>query len=324
MQQALTHADYASSVVAVPPIALNTDYSVNAGANEAIIKHIEAGGVDILLYGGNANLYHFGLDDYRSAMQAIMAVAAPTTHLITSIGPDFGKAMAQAPMARDLGFKNVMVLPTNFPADPAGVANGVRKLAGVLGDGLILYLKREHYADPDELAKLIAEGAVSFVKYAVEKPDASKDTYLDAVISAIGTDHLASGMGETPIHDHLGQRKLATYTSGAVCIAPAAASELLALYKTGRAEEAFKLSQPFLEFEKVRTELGGLQVLHDGLRLSGIADTGPLMPMVSNLSIEKLKPVKEAVDALRNTEKQAISRASASGTDRRPTVDSYL
>lgn len=310
MQQALTQTDYASSVVAVPPIALNADYSVNDGANEAIIKHIEAGGVNILLYGGNANLYHFGLDDYRAAMRAIKAAAAPTTHLITSIGPDFGKAMAQAPLARELGFRNVMVLPTNFPADPAGVANGVRRLADAFGSGLILYLKRENYADPDELAKLIAEKAVRFVKYAVEKPDASKDAYLDAVLSAIGAEHLASGMGETPIHDHLGQRKLTTYTSGAVCVAPFAASELLTLYNTGRAAEALELSQPFLKFEKVRMDLGGLQVLHDGLRLSGIADTGPLMPMVSNLPADRLQPVKTAVDALKVAEKQAISRAS--------------
>lgn len=311
MQQALAPADYASSVVAVPPIALNADYSVNAGANEAIIKHIEAGGVDILLYGGNANLYHFGLDDFRAAMEAIKASVAPTTHLITSIGPDFGKAMAQVPIVRDLGLKNVMVLPTNFPADPAGVANGVRKLAAAFGSGLVLYLKRENYVDPDELAKLIAEKAVSFVKYAVEKPDAAKDPYLDAVVSAIGTEYLASGMGETPIHDHLGERKLTTYTSGAVCIAPTAASELLALYKAGRAAEAFELSRPFLEFEKIRLDLGGLQVLHDGVHLSGVADTGPLMPMVSNLPVDKLPPVEAAVAALKAAEKQALSRSPA-------------
>ncbi|GAA3067453.1 dihydrodipicolinate synthase family protein [Rhizobium viscosum] len=308
MQQALAPTDYASSVVAVPPIALNADYSVNTGANEAIIKHIEAGGVNILLYGGNANLYHFGLDDYRAAMEAIKASAAPTTHLITSVGNDFGKAMAQVPIVRDLGFRNVMVLPTNFPADPAGVAHGVRKLAAAFGSGLILYLKRENYVEPDELAKLIAEKAVRFVKYAVEKPDAADDPYLDAVLSAIGAEHVASGMGETPIHDHLAKRKLTTYTSGAVCIAPAAASELLALYKADRAAEAFELSMPFLHFEKVRLTLGGLQVLHDGLRLSGVADTGPLMPMVSNLPADRLAPVREAVEALKTAEEQAISR----------------
>jgi dihydrodipicolinate synthase/N-acetylneuraminate lyase len=311
MQTALTQADYASSVVAVPPIALNADYSVNVAANKAIIKHIEAGGVSILLYGGNANLYHFGLDDYRAAMEAIKAAAAPRTHLITSIGPDFGKAMAQAPIARELGFKNVMVLPTNFPADPAGVATGVRKIADSFGSGVVLYLKRENYVDPDELAKLIDEKAVSFVKYAVEKTDAAQDPYMDAVLAAIGTAHLASGMGETPIHDHLGVRKLTTYTSGAVCIAPAAASELLALYKSGRSAEALELSKPFLNFEKVRLDLGGLQVLHDGLRLSEIADTGPLMPMVSNLPLDKLTQVKAAVEALKTAEIQSLDRLNA-------------
>lgn len=311
MQQPLAPADYASSVVAVPPIALNADHSVNANANEAIIKHIEAGGVNILLYGGNANLYHFGLDDYRASMEAIKASTAPTTHLITSVGNDFGKSMAQVPIARHLGFSNVMVLPTSFPADPAGVANGVRKLAAAFGSGLILYLKRENYVEPDELAKLISEKAVSFVKYAVEKSDAADDPYLDAVLSAIGAEYLASGMGETPIHDHLGKRKLTTYTSGAVCIAPAAASELLELYKSGRPAEAFELSKPFLHFEKVRMMLGGLQVLHDGLRLSGVADTGPLMPMVSNLPTDKLAPVNDAVEALKSAEEQAVSRSLA-------------
>lgn len=219
MQTRLGARDYAASVVAVPPIALNADLTVNADANGAIIRHIEAGGVRILLYGGNANLYHFGLDDYRAGMEAVIAAAAPQTGLITSIGPDFGKAMAQAPIARDLGFKNVMLLPTQFPADPAGVANGVRRLAAILGHGLVLYLKRENYVDPDELARLVSEGAVDFVKYAVERADPAQDAYLDAVIGAIGKDRMASGMGETPIHDHLGRRALTTYTSGAVCIA---------------------------------------------------------------------------------------------------------
>ncbi len=245
MQTRLGARDYAASVVAVPPIALNADLTVNADANAAIIRHIEAGGVRILLYGGNANLYHFGLDDYRAGMEAVIAAAAPQTGLITSIGPDFGKAMAQAPIARDLGFKNVMLLPTQFPADPAGVANGVRRLAAILGHGLVLYLKRENYVDPDELARLVSEGAVDFVKYAVERADPAQDAYLDAVIGAIGKDRMASGMGETPIHDHLGRRALTTYTSGAVCIAPSAAMELLTLYKAGAAPRHWSSASRF-------------------------------------------------------------------------------
>ena len=309
MQLLLSSQDYAGSVVAVPPIALNKDLSVNAAANADLIRHIEAGGVNILLYGGNANLYHFGFDDYRAAMEAIIAGASPQTRLITSIGPDFGKAMAQVPVARDLGFKNVMLLPTQFPADSAGVANGVRRLTDKLGSGLILYLKRENYVDPAELGRLVQEGAVRFIKYAVERPDAEQDAYLDAVLSAVGKEFVASGMGETPIDDHLGKRKLTTYTSGAVCVAPAAAMELLALYKSGRDAEARDLSRSFLEFEKVRAKLGGLQVLHDAIRLSGIADTGPLMPLVSNLPAEELSSVQTAIDALQAAENDCRGRA---------------
>jgi dihydrodipicolinate synthase/N-acetylneuraminate lyase len=292
---------------------LNDDCSVNAIANAAIIRHIEAGGVNILLYGGNANLYHFGLEDYRAAMEAIKDAASPATHVITSIGPDFGKAMAQAIVARDLGFRNVMVLPTAFPADPKGVANGVRRLAHAFGSGLVLYLKRENYVDPDDLASLIAEGAVTFVKYAIERTDPTQDTYLDAVLSAVGAAHVASGMGETPIHDHLGRRALTTYTSGAVCIAPTAASKLLELYKSGRSAEALELSHPFLEFEKIRARLGGIQVLHDGVSLSGIANAGPLMPMVSNLDAQSQAAVQPVVDALVQAEARVKEQSRTFG-----------
>jgi dihydrodipicolinate synthase/N-acetylneuraminate lyase len=311
MQRTLTRQDYAASVVSVPPIALNADLSVNASANAEIVRHIESGGVSILLYGGNANLYHFDLESYRAAMKAVLAAVSEDAQIITSIGPDFGKAMAQAPIARELGLKNAMLLPTIFPSDPTGVANGVRKIAEKFGAGLVLYIKRENYIRPDDLAALIDEQAVAFVKYAVERQDPSNDPYLDAIISAVGTEHLASGMGETPIHDHLGRRALTTYTSGAVCIAPAAAMELLTLYKSGQAERALELSQPFLEFERVRTRLGGIQVLHDGIRLAGLADTGPLMPMLSNLPAEAVEPTTVAVAALKTAETAARSRGPA-------------
>ena len=51
-----TPDDLAGSVLAVPPLARRPDLSIDAAANRALIRHIEAGGVRILLYGGNANL----------------------------------------------------------------------------------------------------------------------------------------------------------------------------------------------------------------------------------------------------------------------------
>jgi hypothetical protein len=54
----ITVADLRSSVVAVPPLARNADLTLNDAANTALIRHMEAGGVRTLLYGGNANLYN--------------------------------------------------------------------------------------------------------------------------------------------------------------------------------------------------------------------------------------------------------------------------
>ena len=278
----LMPADFTTSVVAVPPIALDTELRVEPDANVRLVRHIEQGGVNILLYGGNANLYHYDLARFADALAMMTASAAPGTRVIASIGPDHGKIVDQAPLVERAGLRNVMLLPVGFPSASAGVARGVKLAAGRLGFGVVLYLKRDMYLAPDAVERLVAEGAVRFIKYAVERDDPSKDAYLDAVISAVGRDRVASGMGETPIGDHIGRRGLATFTSGAVCIAPRAAMSLLWLYRSGRIAEADAAAQPFLAFERVRSQLGGIQVLHDAVGIAGIAPMGPLMPMLSN------------------------------------------
>ncbi len=306
----LEPADYKSTVVAVPPIALTSDFEIAYDQNTALVRHIEEGGVRILLYGGNANLYHYGQRLYRDALKMMHAYQTERTSVITSIGPDFGKMMDQAKAVREVGLKNVMLLPMMFPSDPVGVANAARRVANELGFGVILYIKRENYIQPDVLEQLIRDGVVRFVKYAVERDDASEDAYLDSLLAAVGTDVIASGMGETPIADHIGRRKLATFTSGAVCIAPAAAMELLSLYRAGQHDRALELSEPFLEFERVRAQIGGMKVLHDGVTVSGIGDMGPLLPMVSNVTASEKTEVERVVAAVIAAEKTCLEAAA--------------
>ena len=50
--------DLSNSVLSVPPLAWHDDFSPNHAANETLIRHIEAGGVTTLLYGGNANMHN--------------------------------------------------------------------------------------------------------------------------------------------------------------------------------------------------------------------------------------------------------------------------
>jgi hypothetical protein len=49
---AISLDEFASSVLAVPPLARHADLSINAAANQKLISHIEGGGITTLLYGG--------------------------------------------------------------------------------------------------------------------------------------------------------------------------------------------------------------------------------------------------------------------------------
>ena len=314
----LTAADYRQSVVAVPPVAITSAQAISAEENRRIIDHIVSGGISTMLYGGNANIYHFDERTFRQAIAVIAETCAGRVRLLFSIGPDFGKAMDQIPWVKDAGLRNIMVLPTQFPSDRRGVAEGVRRIADRLGFGVVLYVKRDGYVVPEDLARLVQEGSVAFVKYAVERDRPEADPYLDALIEAVGKELVASGMGETPIHDHIGRRGLATFTSGAVCIAPAAANELLMLYRSGRLEEARRLSEAFLAFERERARLGGIPVLHDAVTISGIADCGPLLPMVSNLDEQGRRAIAPLVEALQKAEREARLRSATTSQTQAP------
>ena len=50
-----TFAKLQGSVIAVPPLARGADLTLNKAENTTLVRHLEAGGVNTLLYGGNAN-----------------------------------------------------------------------------------------------------------------------------------------------------------------------------------------------------------------------------------------------------------------------------
>jgi dihydrodipicolinate synthase/N-acetylneuraminate lyase len=302
----LEAGDFARSVVAVPPLALGPDLAVAGAANAALICHIARGGVGILLYGGNANLYHIDLGRFRDLLDVLVAEAGPALAMVPSIGPDFGKMLDQAPILRATPIRSAMVLPTAFPSDPAGLERGLSAVADALGFSLVLYIKRDGYIDPARLERLLRSGVVRFVKYAVERTDPAEDRYLAGLLSAIGPAHIASGMGETPLHVHMVRDRMATFTSGGVCIAPAAAMALLAAYQSGDLGRAERIRAPFLRFEAVRSRLGGIQTLHDAVSYAGIADMGPILPLLSNVAADDMPAVREVTDGLMAIEREVV------------------
>lgn len=303
---AVTKSDLEASVLAVPPLARNRDLSLNAEENRKLIRYLEEGGVTTLMYGGNANFYNLGVFDYAETVEALADSADEKSWVIPSVGPDFGKAMDQAKILREMKFPTCMVLPLNFPATPAGAAQGIFKIAERFGKPVIAYLKAENYLKPEDLGALARDGAICAIKYAFVLDDPLKDNYLKKVLDHVSRDLVISGIGERPAIDHLRDFKLTGFTSGLVCVAPYLSTSLLHALKAKDYTGAEKIRAEFLPLEDIRDGISPLRVLHESVTLSGIADMGPMFPMLSNIDdSSQLVKIKAVAVSLRQKDEAA-------------------
>ena len=213
--------DHKHKVFAVPPLARHADLTPNRAANAALIRHIEAGGVRALMYGGNANFYNIGLYEYAAVVDQLMELAAPGTWVIPSVGPDFGKMMDQAEVLRSRPLPTAMVLPASAAFSEGGVESGLRRFADRLGKPFILYLRAETYLSPAGIERLVKDKLVKAIKYGITREEPRRDGYLSELIRRVGAEMIISGMGERPAIVHLAEFGLPSFTSGSVCIAPA-------------------------------------------------------------------------------------------------------
>jgi dihydrodipicolinate synthase/N-acetylneuraminate lyase len=295
---AVTFSDLAGSVLAVPPLARNADLTFSRPGNTALVKHIEAGGVTTLLYGGNANFYNIGLYEYGSILDALTEIAAPGTWVIPSVGPDFGKMQDQLAVLKSRKFPTVMALPMTFPSTPDGALTGLRRFAEAYGKPIIVYVKAEGYLTPEGVKALVDDGVVAAVKYAIVRPDPSKDVFLARLVELVDRRYIVSGIGERPVITHLRDFGLNGFTSGSVCVAPRGSTKILAACKRKDWEAAAKIRASYIPLEDCRDAHSPIRVLHEAVRLAGIADTGPMLPLLSNLSGELHAEVKQAALAL--------------------------
>ncbi len=294
----VTSDDLAASVLAVPPIARNADLSLNVSANKAMIRHLEAGGVRTLMYGGNANFYNIGVRDYHKVLEMLETLAGDDSWVIPSIGPDFGKAIDQIDLLRSRAFPTAMVLPLQFPSTDDGLATGIRRLAGFYKKPLIVYIKSDGYLEPKTVGKLVADGVACAVKYGTVRRDPSVDPYLQELTQHVDPKLILSGIGETPAIIHLRDFGLQGFTSGSVCIAPRGSMKLLQLLKAGRYDEAADIREAYMEMEACRDSISPIRTLHEAVTLAGIADMGPMLPMLSNIGPEHHARVGAAARAL--------------------------
>lgn len=292
-------AAWQSSVIAVPPLARTETLDLAPEANRTLIAHIERGGISIIMYGGNANFYNVAISEYEAVIDFLSETVGPDTWVIPSIGPDFGRLRDQSAILARKRFPTAMVLPTNANMTQDGLDKAIRLTADTLGAPLVLYVKEEGYLDVERIARLDRDGVVCFVKYAIVRDDPEADPFLERLIAAIGVDRIVSGIGERPAIAHFRHFGLRSFTTGSGSVAPANAMQLLSALKSGDYAAAERIRATFLPLEDLRDSLGPAYVLHEAVTLSRIADMGPILPLMSNISAQARQPVGDAAQALR-------------------------
>lgn len=306
----VTAADLSASVLAVPPLARYSDLTLNEEANRQLIAYLEAGGVHSLMYGGNANFYNVSVGEYAEILDFLIDAVGPDTWLIPSFGPDYGKLIDQAKILRGSKVPAAMALPQTFPATPEGVEVGLRRAAVTMGKPVILYIKAENYIAPESAGRLMREGLVCAVKYGTVRADPAQDEYLKRLLDHVDPALVISGIGERPAVVHFQKFGLRSFTSGSVCVAPRGSMAMLAALQRGDVAEAERLREAYLPLEDLRDGISPIRTLHDAVTLAGIADMGPMLPLMSVLGPEQRARVKPVAQALKDWD-SGLAKAQA-------------
>ena len=248
----------------------------------------------MLLYGGNANLYHIRPSEYALMLEMLEAVAAKDTLVIPSVGPSFGLMMDQADILKGTRFPTAMVLPTKVVMTEAGLMNGFRKFVDAVGRPAVLYIKEEGYISPEGASELVRDGLVSFIKYAIVRKDPADDDFLDRLVSLVDTPLICSGIGEQPALIHMTKFRLNGYTSGCVCVNPALSQQMLRAITSKEYDLAERIRKIFLPLEDLRNEIHPIRVLHEAVALCDIAKTGRQFPLLSGITDSTAARVRQA------------------------------
>jgi dihydrodipicolinate synthase/N-acetylneuraminate lyase len=294
----ITTATLAGSVIAVPPLARNADYSLNHAENARVIRHLEQGGVTTMLYGGNAILNHIAISEYAELLTMLRDIAAASSLIIPSVGPAFGMMLDQAKILKEFEFPTAMVLPTRDPSTPLGLATALRRFVEAFGRPAVLYLKQE-VMDVDTIQRLMNDGLLSCIKFAIVRENTADDPYLRRLIDAVGPSLIATGMGEQPAIIHMRDFKLPGFTAGCVCVAPKLSTDMLRAIQSGDYVTAERIRSQFAPLEKLRDTINPVPVLHTAVQLAGIAETGPIIPLISAVDELHLPAIEAAAKTLR-------------------------
>ena len=107
---------------------------------------------------------------------------------------------------------------------------------------------------------------------------------------------------------------VAGFTAGAVTIAPRLSSAVLRASKAGEWREAERLLEAIIPLETLRNEWGPIRTIHEAVTLSGVADCGPVLPLLSPLDESQRARLAEAVELLARAEATMAASVREIGT----------
>jgi dihydrodipicolinate synthase/N-acetylneuraminate lyase len=172
----------------------------------------------------------------------------------------------------------------------------------------LLYIKHDGYIEPPDVKRLADEKLISGIKYATVRTDTSKDDYLRRLVDLVDPRMIISGIGEQPAIVHMRDFGLGGFTSGCVCIAPRLSADMLKAIRAKDWPRAEQIRATFRPLEDVRNAINPIRVLHEAVRLAGIADTGPLLPLLTNLEASEHPKLREAARQLLDADLTAVRR----------------
>ena len=79
--------------------------------------------------------------------------------------------------------------------------------------------------------------------------------------------------------------------------------DMLKAMRAGDWAEAERIRAVFKPLEERRNEINPIRVLHEAVRLAGIAETGPLLPLLTNVAESEHPKIREAATRLLKEER---------------------
>jgi 4-hydroxy-tetrahydrodipicolinate synthase len=287
------------------------DGSVDLDGVHGNVTHLIDGGARFLMpMCGTGLVYDATLEEFEAVTGAFVDAAAGRALVVPGIGPGYGRALEMAAIARGLGVAGAMIMPIVGPASPAGVSEGLGRIAEGAGFPVVLYQRRLDIMPVERIVDLCHRDDVAGLKYAVD----DVQTFRRIVDGAGAACAMVCGMAEDPSVEYL-RAGAVGFSSGMANFVPRLSLNLLAAYGRGDVEEAERLRRMMVPFEDLRGESGARysgSALHAAMDYTGLAG-GPVIPFAEDVEAADLPRLHELMDLLLTEEARLRGDSAAAG-----------